>query len=136
MLKGFANSHGDLSGLPRDGHDGAAKEVAKAYAEGGQRQAGNVLVGAERHGQHAVNQSAKHGQRKRADQRQQSGHQHVGIFHPVFIQESRHQAANAAHVHDAGNAEVQIAAFFGEDFTRRAIQQGNALNNRVFEEGG
>ena len=38
-----------------------------------------------------------------------------------------------AHIHHAGHAQVQVAAFFGHDFAVRAVQDGNALRDGLLQ---
>ena len=46
----------------------------------------------------------------------------------LLIEERADNAADAAHIHDAGNTEVQVAGFFREDLAGAAEQQGDALH--------
>ena len=86
--------------------------------------AGDVLVGAERDGQEAVEQAHQQASptgeqsigmpmaRKRVHVRRRDG---------LLIEERADDAADAADVHDAGNAEVQVAGFLRQDLARAAV---------------
>ena len=108
---------------------GAAEEVAKAHAEGGQRQTGHVLVGAQGNGKHAVNQRAQSAHQQAAQQGNQQTHEGDGVGGAVFVQERADEAGNAAHVHQTGNTKVEVAALFGEDLTVGAQQKRDALRD-------
>ena len=66
---------GDLAAGELD--EGAAEEVAHAHAEGGHGQTGDVLVGAERHGEEAVQQAHQQGAQQGAEQGDQHGQEAV-----------------------------------------------------------
>ena len=125
---------GDLAAGELD--QGAAEEVADAHAEGGHGKAGHVLIGPQRHRQQAVQKSHEQGAKQGAEQgnadSQQSAHSLCGGG--LFIEERADDAADAAHIHDAGDSQIQVAGFFGQNFTGAAIEQGNALHNGPGEE--
>ena len=53
----------------------------------------------------------------------------------VFVKESANNTAYAAHIHNARNTEVKVAAFFRQNFSRGAVQNGNALHHGALQEG-
>ena len=109
-----------------------AEEVAHTDAEGGQRKAGDVLIGAERDREEAVDQP----HHKRAEERAAERNEHrerrvqrLGRGERIFIQKRADDARDAADIHDAGDAEVEVTGFFGEDLAGGAEQQRNALHD-------
>ena len=116
----------------------AAEEVAEADAERRHGKAGNVLIGAQRDGEKAVQQSHE----QRAEQaRQQRDHDGEKAVHPrgpadaLLIQERPDDAADAADIHDARDAEVQVAGLFGERFAGAAEQQRDTLYDGAGDKG-
>ena len=103
-----------------------AEEVCHAHAEGGQGKAGHVLIGAQADGQKAVNQAAEHRSSESAEQRDHDAKRHVRVGSGVFIQISACEPRKTAQIHDAGNAEIQVAAFFGDNFAHRAVHDDGA----------
>ena len=59
---------------------------------------------------------------------------HFGSGDRLLIEEGSNDAADTADIHDARNAEVQVAGFFGEDFTGAAVQKRNALHDGTRKE--
>lgn len=109
----------------------AHDNLHKAHTEGGQSKTGNILVGAQSDGEEAVNQAHKHceecGTHDAKDDNHEAGQGRL-------CDKIQHKAsARAAHTHDSGNAEVQMAGFFGEDFTGGTVHEGCAEGERVNE---
>ena len=46
---------------------------------------------------------------------------HLLHGHGLLIEERTDNAADAAHIHDAGNTQVQVAGFLGEDLAGAAV---------------
>ena len=116
----------------------AAHEVAEADAERRHGKAGDVLVGAQRNGEKAVQQTHE----QRAEQaRQQRDHDGEKAVHPrgpagrLLIQERPDDAADAADIHDARDAEVEVAGLFGERFAGAAEQQRDTLHDGAGDKG-
>ena len=106
----------------------SAQKHSHARAEGGQRQTRDVLIGAQGDGQEAVDQRHQRRSDQGADKRNQ--HRDNGnhpVPHRLLVKERADHAADAADIHDAGNAEVQVSALFGDDLPRRSEQQRNPL---------
>ena len=126
---------GDLAAGELD--QGAAEEVADAHAEGGHGQAGNVLVGPQGHRQEAVQQAHQQRAQQGAQHGDQNGQKaaHLVGGHGLLIEERADDAADTAHIHDAGDTQVQIAGLLGEDLAGAAVQQGDTLHDRAGDEG-
>ena len=116
---------------------GAAEEVADAHAEGGHGQAGNVLVGPQGHRQEAVQQAHQQRAQQGAQHGDQNGQKaaHLVGGHGLLIEERADDAADTAHIHDAGDTQVQVAGLLGEDLAGAAVQQGDTLHDRAGDEG-
>ena len=110
----------------------AAEKVSEANAEGGQRETGHVLVGAERDGQKTVDQRGK----QRADQAGKQRDQHTdrgNVDRGIFIEEGPDHARYGADIHDAGNAEVQVPGFLGDDLAYRSEEQRRTEHDGAIE---
>ena len=83
----------------------AAEEVADAHAEGGHGKAGHVLVGPEGHSQQAVQQTHQQRAQQGAQHRDSNGQKavHRGHGGRLLVEERTDDAADAAHIHDAGD---------------------------------
>ena len=103
-----------------------AEKVCHAHAKRGQRKAGHVLIGAQADGQKAVNQAAQHRRGEGAEQRNHDAERHVRIGGGVLIQISACETGESAQIHDARHAEVQVAAFFGDNFAHCAVHDDGA----------
>ena len=116
--------------------EGAAEEVADAHAEGGHGKAGHVLVGPEGHRQQAVQQTHQQRAQQGAQHRDSNGQKavHRGRRGGLLVEERTDDAADAAHIHDAGDAQIQVAGFLRQDLAGAAVQQGDALHDRAGEE--
>ena len=57
----------------------------------------------------------------------------VIVFNGTFIEESTGQRGNCTEIHDTGNAEVQVAAFFGDDLTDSAEHDDGTEDNCLLE---
>lgn len=134
LVDGQGNG-GDLTAGELD--QGAAEEVADAHAEGGHGQAGNVLVGPQGHRQEAVQQAHQQRTQQGAQHGDQNGQKaaHLVGGHGLLIEERADDAADTAHIHDAGDTQVQIAGLLGEDLAGAAVQQGDTLHDRAGDEG-
>ena len=116
----------------------AAEEVTKAHTEGGQRKTCHVLIGTEGHGQQAVNQTHD----KRTQQTRQhgdtDGKESIHLLcrcNRLLIEERTDNTTDTAHIHHAGDTEIQIAGLFRECFTGAAQQQRNALHHSSRDKG-
>ena len=111
----------------------AAEEVADADAERRECKTRDVLVGAQRNGQQAVEKAHQKRAQKRAEHRDTDGEErvHVGSRGGLLVEERADDAADTADVHHARNAEVQVAGLFRQDLTGAAVEQGNALHDRT-----
>ena len=98
-----------------EGKEGAAEEVADARAEGGQSKARDVLVCAERYGQEAVDEGHQTAAEQGAHKRNQDAQERDRFFAEVLVQIAADNAGNAAHIHDAGNPQIQVTALFGQN---------------------
>ena len=103
-----------------------AEEIRHAHAEGRQGETSHVLVGAQADGQEAVNQAAGHRGEERANERERDAEDHVRVLRGVLVEVGAGEAGKAAQIHDARNAEVQIAGFFRDDFAHRAVHDDRA----------
>ena len=132
---GGQGNGGDLTAGELD--QGAAEEVADAHAEGGHGQTGNVLVGPQGHRQEAVQQAHQQRAQQGAQHGDQNGQKaaHLVGGHGLLIEERADDAADTAHIHDAGDTQVQIAGLLGEDLAGAAVQQGDTLHDRAGDEG-
>ena len=117
----------------------AAEEVADADTERGKGKTGNVLICPHRYCQEAVQKSHQAREEQRAKQRDQDGEDTdvpmTEIGTGLFKEEAADNAADGAHIHDAGDTEVQVAGFLGDDFTGRTVQKRNALHDGSSNEG-
>ncbi len=107
----------------------ATEEIAEADTECREGKTCDILIGAEGDRQEAVEESHCERTENGTQQRNQDGKERNEICGVLFIEESADDTADAADIHDARNAEVQVARFFGDDFAGRAVQQGNALHD-------
>ena len=116
----------------------AAEEVAEAHAEGGQGKAGDVLVGSQGNGEEAVDQAHQKGAHKAAQHRDADGEEgiHVRGGGVLLIEEGADDAADGAHIHDARDAQVQVAGLLGEGLAGAAVQQRDALHDGSGDESG
>ena len=132
---GGQGNGGDLTAGELD--QGAAEEVADAHAEGGHGQTGNVLVGPQGHRQEAVQQAHQQRAQQGAQHGDQNGQKaaHLVGGHGLLIEERADDAADTAHIHDAGDTQVQIAGLLGEDLAGATVQQGDTLHDRAGDEG-
>jgi len=132
---GGQGNGGDLTAGELD--QGAAEEVADAHAEGGHGQTGNVLVGPQGHRQEAVQQAHQQRAQQGAQHGDQNGQKAAHLIggHGLLIEERADDAADTAHIHDAGDTQVQIAGLLGEDLAGAAVQQGDTLHDRAGDEG-
>ena len=116
----------------------AAHEVAEADAERRHGKAGDVLVGAQRDGQKAVQQTHEQRPEQARQQRDHHGEKAVHARGPadtLLIQERPDDAADTADVHDARDAEVEVAGLFGERLAGAAEQQRDALHDGAGDKG-
>ena len=146
VRKGQGTVEVRAGGAERDGghraagqlDEGAAEEVADAHAEGGERQAGHVLVGAQGDGEEAVDkpgqQRAQQAGAKRDGDSQEAVHVRRG-GQGLLVEEGADDAADAADVHDAGNAEVEVAGFLRQRLAGAAEEQRDALHDGAGNEG-
>ena len=112
--------------------EGAAEEVAEANAKGGQGQTGDILVCPHGDGQEAVDKAHTQRAEHTGQQRDQNAKERIdlgGGGKGLLIQECPNDAADAAHIHDAGDAQIQIAGFFGEGFAGGAKEQRDSLGD-------
>ena len=130
---GGKGNGGDLAAGELD--EGAAEEVAEAHAEGGQGQTGDVLVGPEGHSQEAVQKAHQEGPQQGAEQGNDNGRESGNGGSVLLIEEGADDAADAAHIHDTRNAQIQVAGFFREGLAGGAVEQGNALDHGPGDEG-
>ena len=79
--------------------------------------------------QQRAQQGAQHG-----DHNGQKAAHLVG-GHGLLIEERADDAADTAHIHDAGDTQVQVAGLLGEDLAGAAVQQGDTLHDRAGDEG-
>ena len=114
------HSHGDLTNAARHGVQGAAEEVGHAAAEDCQGQTGDILVGAKRDGQEAVEQAAQRRGKECRNKAQQQRYDGNGVRGSIFIGESTGKAGNTAQLHDPGNTQVQVTGFLGDNLAKRA----------------
>lgn len=112
-----------------DAAEAAADVVADARAEDRQGQAGHVLVRAQADGQEGVEQSGQSRGGKAAEQRDQNAEDRIRAGEGCLELQRTGKARNRADVHDAGNAEVQVAALFRQNLTQRAIENDRAEGN-------
>ena len=92
----------------------AAEEVADADAERCERKTGDVLVGAQRDGQQAVEKPHQKRAEQRAEHRDPDGKKsvHVCRGRRLLVEERADDAADTADVHHARDTEVQVAGLF------------------------
>ena len=133
-VDGAGGSHGDLAHAAGHGVEAAAEEVGDAAAEDGQRQTGDVLVGPQGDGQEAVKQAAQSGDQERCQEGDQQAHKAVGIGVIELIEERGRQTRDAAQVHDARDAQVQIAGFLRQNFADGAVHDDGAEANRGLQQ--
>ena len=136
---GAGGAQGDEGYLTAgDFNEGAAEEVAEAHAEGGHGKAGNVLVGPEGYGEEAVQKPHEEGAQQRAQQgnshRQEPNHILSG-GNGLLIHKCADHAADTAHIHDAGNAQIQVAGLFRKGFAGGAEEQRDALDHGSGDKG-
>lgn len=127
-------SHSTQTGKARDRHrknivgdgsfDGSAavqdldaKEVCHTGSEGGEGKAGDILICAERDGEEAVDESAECRRGEPANHGDQNDENAARVIRRVLIVIRSAESGEAAEKHDSGNAEVQIAAAFRDDFS-------------------
>ncbi len=127
--------HGYLAHAAGQLGQGTAEEVAHAHAEGGQRQTGDILVGAQGDGQHAVDQSAQRARQQRAHQRDQKAHHGNRRHRRLLIEERARQTGNAAHVHHARHAQIQVARLFRQDLAVGSEENADALSDGLLNKG-
>ena len=96
------------------------EEVGDARGEDRQRKAGHVLVCAQGDGQYAVDQAAERGSRDTAYKRDDEAEHGARLRDRAFIGEGARKARDAAEVHDARHAEVEVSGFFRQDLADRA----------------
>ena len=121
---------GDLADAACQLGQRAAEEVSEADAEGGQRKTDDVLVCPEGDGQDTVDQTAEHRHEDGKQERDQDAQKSAGVLSCCFlIEEARDQARNSAHVHDAGNTEVQVPGFLCQDLAGCTEKDRNALHD-------
>ena len=122
--------HGDAGHVAAcDLDQRAAEEVADAGAERGEGKTGHVLVRAESDRKEGIDQTHQQGAGQRAQKRDQDGRQRMDDGRGTFVEEGSDHAADAAHVHDARNTEVQVAGLFRNDLTGRTVEKRNALHD-------
>ena len=131
-----ATGDGDLAHAAGQLVEAAAEEVADAGAEDRQGQTGDVLVRAQADGQEGVDEAAQGRRQEAGQQAHEYAQGHVGRnARPdtvdVLIGEGGAQTGDAAQVHDARDAQVQIAALLGHD-----LAQGAEQNDRAEDDGG
>ena len=107
----------------------AAEEVAEADTEGGDGKTGHILIGFERHGQEAIEQRHQKRTEKTAKQRNEHGKKVIHIFRTALIEKAADDAGNSADIHDAGDAEVEVAGFLRQNFAGRAEQKRRSLQD-------
>ena len=118
-----------------------AEEVGYAHAERREREAGDILVGAQADGQEAVDQTARHRRQEGADERQDHAQRHIRVRGGVLIDIRAGEACEAAQIHDARHTQVQIAGLFRDDFAHRAVHDDrpegdgakNPCNQRIHQ---
>ena len=123
---GRGDGQGNLAHAAGQRVEAAAVEIGDAAAEDGQRQSGDVLVCPQRDGQKAVNQPAEERKPQRAQQGHKQAYGGVWLFHPGLVKEGANQPADGAQRHDAGHAQVEVAALFGQNFTHGAVENDGA----------
>ena len=122
---GRGDGDGDLTDAAGQLVQGSAEEFGKTGAEDGQGKTGHVLVCTQRDGQKRVDDPAECGEQQRTKKAQQDAHDGVGAA-AQLIEEGRDQTADRAKEHDAGDTEVQVAAFFDDDLTQSAQHDNGA----------
>ena len=125
-VHGAGGGNGDLAHAAGHGVEAAAEEVGDTAAENGQRQAGDVLIGPEGNGQEAVQQSAQGGGQESGDEAHQQADDRGGVRIVELVKEGSCQTGNAAQVHDAGDAQIQVAGFLRQDLTDGAVHNDGA----------
>ena len=60
---------------------------------------------------------------------------HLLHGHGLLIEERADDAADAADIHDAGDAQVQVAGFLRQDLAGAAVEQRDALHDGPGDEG-
>ena len=125
------HGHGDLADAAGELVEAPAEEVAHAGAEDRQGQAGDVLVRPQGDGQEAVDEAAQRGGKERRDEAHDDAQRRVWLDAgigavDVFIHEGGRQTGDAAEVHDAGDAEVQVAGFLRDDLAERTEHDDRA----------
>ena len=107
----------------------SAEEVTDADAEGGEGEAGHVLVGAEGNGEEAVQKPHEEGGENGAQKGDPDGEKGVDREGALFIEEGSDDPSDCAYIHDPGDAQVQVAALLGVDLSHTAIEKGDALHH-------
>ena len=120
------DGHADLTHAAGHVVQTAAEEIGDAGAKDGQGQARDVLVGPEGDGQEAVDQARHAGGGEADDQGQQQPHDALGRGGMALIEEGGGQTGDAADIHDARHAQIQIAALLREDLAGGAEEDDGA----------
>ena len=113
---------------------GAAEEVADAGSEGGKRKTGYVLICTEGYGKESIDKTHKAGAEQGTKQRNKHRKERIylaGGGQGLLIEEGADNTADSADIHNSGDTEVEVAGFFGDDFTGGTEQKRNALHNRT-----
>ena len=113
-----------------------ADEADEPRAECGESKARDILVAAEGDGEETVDQSAECRHQKAENQRKHHRPESGNAFHSygVDINSSADDAARAAHAHDAGDAEVEVARLFRDRFAHRTEEEYRAEANRPLKQ--
>ena len=93
---------------------------------------------ARRDREEAVEQAHQQGAQKAAahgDGHAERGVDHRRVGKAALVEERADDAADAADVHDAGDAEIEVAGLLGNDLTGAAEEQGDALRHGTGDEG-
>ena len=133
--------HGDLSDAAGQLVQAPAEEVRHAGTEDRQGKSCNVLIGPKRDREEAVDQRP---QRRREEARHQGqgdgnegdGRDPMGGAIDVLVHERGRKACDAAQVHDAGYAQVQIAALLGQDLAEGAVHDDGAEDDARVKQRG
>ena len=135
--------HRDLGGEGLVGNRGSrvagtvqdkdTEEVGHALAESGQRQAGDVLVGAQGDGQEGVDQAAQHRGCNGAERGDQDADQAIGVGGGVLIGPGAGKTGKAAQVHNAGHAQIQVAGFLGHGLAQCAVHNDGAKGDSAHD---
>ena len=111
-------------GTVHKGHD----EVGRADAENGDGKTRNVLVTTQGYSQDSIHRAKCRRKRRRAGERDENQQDPGCVFRggeSAHVKRNAEATARATHTHDAGNTQVEVSRFFGNDLTDTSVQKDN-----------